>query len=218
MRLLITLLLSTLFTFSAQAKTTAWELEKEEGDINLKVFTREIDGSALKEFKGEMLVKQKLTTIASLLLDGEVAPKWMHKCEKLEVLEQVGPLTAVVYFLNGAPWPVSDRDAVIMSSMSQDPETLVITTKITMVNDLVPEHEDYVRIPHMTGFWKFEPKEDGQVLITYQVHANPGGSLPNWLANSVVVDTPYNTMSNMVDMLKKDKYQNVQIPNIKNAP
>ena len=69
MRLLITLLLSTLFTFSAQAKTTAWELEKEEEDINLKVFTREIDGSDLKEFKGEMLVKHKLTTVASLLLD-----------------------------------------------------------------------------------------------------------------------------------------------------
>ena len=218
MRLLITLLLSTLFTFSAQAKTTAWELEKEEEDINLKVFTREIDGSDLKEFKGEMLVKHKLTTVASLLLDGASPPKWMHKCETLEVLAQVYPLTAVIYFLNGAPWPVSDRDAVMMSSMSQDPETLVITVNISMVNDLVPEHEDYVRIPHMTGFWKFEPKEEGQVLITYQVHANPGGSLPNWLANSVVVDTPYNTMSNMVDMLKKDKYQNAQIPNIKNAP
>jgi hypothetical protein len=152
-----------------------------------------------------------------LLLDPEAAPEWMHKCEKFEIVEQVDALSAVIYFINGAPWPVSDRDAVIISSMSQDPETLALKVEINTVNDLLPENDDYVRIPHMKGFWLFEPTEKGQVLITYQVHANPGGSLPNWLANSVVVDTPYYTMSNMADMLKLEKYQQAEVKNIKNV-
>lgn len=217
MHLLIALLLSSLFSFSAYSDTSAWELEKEEKDINLKIYTREIEGSNLKEFKGEMLVKTQLTTIAALLLDGQSAPQWMHKCEKFEVIEQIDELTAVVYFINGAPWPVSDRDAVVMTVMSQDPESLALKAEMNVVNDLLPEDDDYVRIPHMTGFWLFEPKSAGQVLVTYQVHANPGGSLPDWLANSVVVDTPYYTMSNMVNMLKLEKYEQAEVLSIKNV-
>jgi hypothetical protein len=217
MHIFIVLLLSSLFSFSAYSETTAWKLEKEEKDINLKIFTREIAGSNLKEFKGEMLVKTKLTTIAALLLDGQAAPQWMHQCEKFEVVEQIDDLTAVVYFINGAPWPVSDRDAVVMTVMSQDPETLVLKAELNVINDRLPEDDDYVRIPHMKGFWLFEPKDEGQVLVTYQVHANPGGSLPNWLANSVVVDTPYYTMSNMLDMLKLKKYQKADVLSIKNV-
>jgi hypothetical protein len=217
MHLLIALLLSSLFSFSAYSETSAWELEKEEKDINLKIYTREIEGSNLKEFKGEMLVNTQLTTIAALLLDGQSAPQWMHKCEKFEVIEQIDELTAVVYFINGAPWPVSDRDAVVMTVMSQDPESLALKAEMNVVNDLLPEDDDYVRISHMTGFWLFEPKAAGQVLVTYQVHANPGGSLPDWLANSVVVDTPYYTMSNMVNMLKLEKYEQAEVLSIKNV-
>jgi hypothetical protein len=217
MRLFIVLLLSSFFSFSALAETSAWELEKEEEDIHLKIFTREIEGSNLREFKGEMLVETKMTALAALLLDGQSAPKWMHQCEKFEVIEQIDHLSAVVYFINGAPWPVSDRDAVVMSVMSQDPESLVLKAEISVVNDLLPENDDYVRIPHMQGFWLFEPAEKGQTLITYQVHANPGGSLPGWLANSVVVDTPFYTMSNMAEMLKLEKYQQAEVPGIKNV-
>jgi len=217
MRLFIVLLLSSVFSFSAYAETSAWELEEEEKDINLKIFTREVAGSNLSEFKGEMLIETQMSTIAALLLDGQSAPKWMHQCEKFEVIEQIDPLTAVVYFINGAPWPVSDRDAVVKSVMSQDPESLVLKVDISVVDDLIPEDDDYVRIPQMKGFWLFEPKEAGQILVTYQVHANPGGSLPDWLANSVVVDTPYNTMSNMAKMLKKEKYTTAILPLIKNV-
>ena len=217
MHLFIVLLLSSLFSFSAYSETTAWELEKEEKDINLKIFTREIAGSNLKEFKGEMLVKTEMTTIAALLLDGQAAPQWMHQCEKFEVVEQIDELTAVVYFINGAPWPASDRDAVVMTAMSQDPESLVLKAELNVINDRLPEDDDYVRIPHMKGFWLFEPKDEDQILVTYQVHANPGGSLPNWLANSVVVDTPYYTMSNMLDMLKLKKYQKAGVLSIKNV-
>ncbi|NRA24731.1 MAG: START domain-containing protein [Oleispira sp.] len=217
MRLLITLLLSTFFTFTAQAENSSWELEKENEDLHLKVFTREIDGSDLKEFRGEMLVKTEMTTLAALLLDGQSAPKWMHQCEKFELVEQIDPLTAVVYFINGAPWPVDDRDAVISSRMSQDPETLVVTIEIDALSDRLPEDENYVRIPRMSGFWSFTPVDNGKILVRYQVHAEPGGSLPSWLANSVVVDTPYYTMANMVEMLKKEKYQQAEISLIKNV-
>lgn len=217
MRLLIVMLFTSLFNFSAQAGNSEWELEKEEEDIQLKIFTREIEGSSLKEFKGEMIVETQLTTLAALLLDSQAAPQWMHQCEKFEVVEQMDPRKAIVYFINGAPWPVSDRDAVISSEMTQDANTLAMRIDVKALTDYLPEDDDYVRIPRMKGYWSFTPMTEGQVKIRYQVHAEPGGSLPSWLANSVVVDTPFHTMSNMVDMLKLEKYQQAEIPFIKNA-
>jgi hypothetical protein len=218
MRLLATILLFFSFNLTAHADTSDWVLDKEEEDIQLKIYTREVFGSSLKEFKGIMIAETTLTALAALLLDSNAAPQWMHQCEKFEIVEQIDPLNAVIYFVNGAPWPVSDRDAVISSSMNQDPKTLALRVGVDAIKGHVPEDDNYVRIPRMTGFWAFNPLADGKVEIIYQAHVEPGGSLPAWLANSVVVDTPYHTMSNMLDMLKLEKYQQADIPLIQNGP
>jgi hypothetical protein len=218
MRLFIVLLLLSVFSSPVYSEAMTWVLEKEEKDINLKIFTRNVDGFNFKEFKGEMLVKTQMTTIATLLLDTHASPEWIYRSEKLEVIEEIDELTAVMYLINTAPWPVDYRDGVVMSVISQDPESLVLKAEINIIKDRLPEYDDYVRIPYMAGFWLFEPKDDGQILVTYQVHVDPGGSLPDWMANSVVVETPYNTMSNMTNMLKLKKYQQVKILSIKNVP
>jgi hypothetical protein len=219
MRLLITLFLIPFFTVFTQTATAKsdWELEKVEEDYQLKIYTREIDNSDLKEFKGEMFVDVKLSTIVALLTDDKATPEWMNKCEHFEVLERLEGHHSIVYFVNGAPWPVSDRDAVISSKLTQDPHTLAVRIDVKALTGYLPKNDDYVRIPRMVGFWEFIPQTSGQVLIRYQVHAEPGGSLPAWLANSVVVDTPYNTMTNMLEMLKREKYITAKIPYITNA-
>lgn len=219
MRLFVVTLLSLIFTLSAHATndSSAWELETDEEDIQLKIYTREISGSHLKEFKGEMIVNAKLSSLAALLLDSDAAPEWMHQCEKFEVIEQTSPQDAVIYFINGAPWPVSDRDAVISTVMSQHPETLDLRIDVKVVDGRLPEDDDYVRIPRMSGFWSFSPMPSGEVKVVYQVHAEPGGSLPAWLANSVVVDTPYHTLSNMRDMLALEKYKQAEVSFVKNV-
>lgn len=222
MRFLFTVFFTGFFSlvgliFSAQASEVGdWELELEEDKAQLKIYTRKIEGSSLKEFKGEMLVDTTLTALASLLLDADAAPEWMHQCEKFEVIEKVAPQNIVIHFINGAPWPVSDRDAIVSSKMSQNPETLAVRIDVKALTDYLPEDDDYVRIPRMEGHWAFIP-QDGKILVRYQIHAEPGGSLPAWLANSVVVDTPQHTMLNMLDMLKRDKYKQAKLTTIKNV-
>jgi hypothetical protein len=46
------------------------------------------------------------------------------------------------------------------------------------------------------------------VEVVYQVHANPGGSLPNWMVNAIVVETPLETLLNLRDVVTNEKYQN----------
>ena len=39
--------------------------------------------------------------------------------------------------------------------------------------------------------------DNGQVQVIYQVHNEPGGKIPSWLVNSIVITQPYNTLKNM---------------------
>ena len=46
------------------------------------------------------------------------------------------------------------------------------------------------------GFWSLTPRE-GEIEVIYEVHSEPGGSVPAWLANSFVVDAPFNTLQGL---------------------
>ena len=46
----------------------------------------------------------------------------------------------------------------------------------------------------MTSKELLKDNGDGTVEATQQCVAEAGGSIPDWLANSSVVDNPYNTM------------------------
>ena len=194
----------------------AWDLEKENEDLGIKVFTREVEGSDLKAFRGEMTIVTTLTAPIALIEDTTRAPEWMHNCGVVEIIENVAPGEAISYMITVAPWPVSDRDTVVHSKATQDPETLAVRVDVEARNNVFPENDDYIRITKMAGFWSFTPNADGKVDVVYQVHAEPNGGLPSWLANSVVVDTPYNTMKNMQQLLKADKYQKAELSFIRN--
>jgi hypothetical protein len=62
--------------------------------------------------------------------------------------------------------------------------------------EYLPLQQGFVRVSRVKGFWQLKPYEGG-VEVVYQVHSDPGGSVPAWLANSFVVDAPFNTLINL---------------------
>lgn len=205
-----------LSSFAYSEAFTPWELEEEEESIQLQIFTREVEGSDLKEFKGEMLVDQKLSTIAALLLDTQAATQWVYQCETFETVEAFDEKSSNIYLTYSVPWPVSDRDLAMSSLMTQDPSTLALRVDINSISDYLPESDDYVRIPRMNGHWAVIPQTQGNIMIRYQVHIDPGGIIPSWLSNSAVVDTPYHTLKDMHEMLQLEKYQSAELAFIQN--
>jgi len=47
------------------------------------------------------------------------------------------------------------------------------------------------------------PQPGGEVEVVYQVHTEPGGSVPSWLANKFVVEAPLNTLRNLRERAEK---------------
>jgi hypothetical protein len=210
----------TRYLFVAWVVTGTWAeapadfaLDKDKNGI--KVYTRKIEGSSLKEFKGVTSIKTSLTSLVALMDDTEALTKWLHNCSAAKLVQGMNYFERITYTVINAPWPVSDRDTVTYSKIVQDPKSKIITIYLKGVPDKYPKQGGKVRVPALKGFWQFIPNKSGFVTVIYQVHSDPGGSIPDAIANSTATDIPYNTLLNMHKIVKQDKYQTAKIPQVK---
>lgn len=204
--LLIYLLI--IFSFNSLANTD-WQLEKNDTENNIQVYTR-LDtktNSDLKEFKGVTTVKSTLSGFIALLESEDLACTWMHNCLEYKVIDKPSPIETYSYVVNDAPWPVTSRDMVIHSSTSQSLEDLTVQVKLIAAATKMPINDDYVRISILEGMWQFKPIDNGEVEVTYQVLLDPAGNIPTSLTNAMIVDTPYNTLHALQDIIPMPKLQ-----------
>lgn len=212
LRLILIPLLASLTLLYADGKAE-FAVEKEKNGI--KVYTRKIEGSALKEFKGVTSIKTSLTSLIALMDDTAGYTKWLHEVNYAKLIQKINYFERITHTVIHAPWPVSDRDTVTYSKIVQDPKSKIITIHLKGVPDKIPPQSGKVRVPALKGFWQFIPNKNGYVTIIYQVHSEPGGSIPDAIANSTTTDIPYNTLLNMQRVVKEEKYQNAKIPEVK---
>ncbi|TGL61581.1 START domain-containing protein [Leptospira sarikeiensis] len=195
---------SLLLLLFLPASIFAWELEKEKNGIT--VHTRSVEGSELKEFRGKAKLKANLSTVIALMEDNPNYVTWLKDCKKAEAVKVLNTKEKYIYILNGVPWPLDDRDFVIHSVFNQDKTTGAVTYTMRPVASIVPEKKGIVR-GSIKGYWRFVQVGD-EVEVTYQVHSEPGGSIPTSIANIVVVDIPYETLKKMKERVTEEKYIN----------
>jgi hypothetical protein len=203
-------------SLTSMAEVGPWELEAHDEDKDIKVFTRAVGDSPLREFKGVTNIKSDVNAFVALLKDDTAATNWMHDVVEFKLVDSPSDVESLVYTVNHTPWPVTNRDAYVRSIMTADTNGGVVST-ITAEPDFAEMNEDYIRMPEIVGLWSFTPKAEGVVEVVYQVHANPGGSLPDWLVNAIVVETPMETLSNLQDIITEEKYQNQSFAFIESA-
>ena len=191
------LVLALLLAVPAAAQE--WEPVFTAGD--LRVFKRDYAGSALDEIKGVVRVKASLNAVMALLKDAPFNRHWVYRSGGARILAEDGYAQAYVYGVVDAPLPMSDRDTVVRFDYQQDPRTNVITVAITNVPEYIASEPGLVRVPDMGGFWRLKPEADGWVEVTYQIHGDPGGWIPAWLANHAAVLSVRHTLSNLVEVV-----------------
>lgn len=107
--------------------------------------------------------------------------QWMPGVDTLTILERPSPTRTLVYMARSAPWPLSGRDAVtLFERHSGDPVVLTMKGK----PDAWPEQPDHVRVPFTEGSWSLQAQpEMGRTRVVYRQRVNPGGGIPQWLAD-----------------------------------
>lgn len=182
----------------------------------IAVYVRDVADSEYDESLAQAVMKVRLSALAALIMDGNSHHRWIDTIDESRQIDRVSPTEAHIYTLSGAPWPVSDRDAVVLSRVEQDSATLVVTIESSGRPDYVPAREGTVRVPRVASTWTLVPQPDGQVEVNYRVFSEPGGELPTWLINSLASDQPFNTLANLRRFLSKDNdYRDAVLPYIK---
>ena len=199
---MLLLLLSLTSLVRADGPAGGWKQFDEEDGIRL--WERKIPGQELPGFRGEVTIDSDPRKIISVIEDWKHHTEWMHRCTESTQLADKGGGTQIMYNRTNPPWPVWDRDVILQTKLdkSEDGKTITLNFQ-NLQSDLRPVPSKVVRMPKLVGFYKLEHLGDKQTKVTYQVEADPGGSLPTWLSKRVARDLPFETLSRLRDRVRK---------------
>jgi hypothetical protein len=136
--------------------------------------------------------------VLELIGDPRTFRAWLPDVLDCRVLRRTGT-ERFVYIETQAPWPVSNRDGVYHFTFERA-ETAA-TVRVEALPDFTPRREGRVRIPRSDGHWRIEPRARG-AHVAYEIHADPGGYVPAWLANLTVVRMPLKTLKCLREQLR----------------
>jgi hypothetical protein len=182
-----------------------WELKKEEDGI--KVYTRDVEGSKIREYKAEAIMTGKLSNYVAVLKDVNAYTDLYKHAKEVQLIME-NDTFHVHYVVTNTPWPVTDRDAVYSCTYSQHYDTKLVRVNIKMEEGYVDKNDNYVRMEKAEGFWLFYPIDANKVEVTHQMHAEPGGRIPKWIINMFLVDTPIEDIKMLQERVKLEKYAN----------
>ncbi|MFZ5723082.1 MAG: hypothetical protein ACOY33_05415 [Pseudomonadota bacterium] len=185
-----------------------WKLVSDRNGV--QVFVRHTDTSRLKTFRGvTRFTLPDEYALAAVLNDYASHPKWLYMIDSSRELRRDNPLRRYMHVTTDLPWPLDDRDTALEVNVRQRLTPREESIIITMENrpELMPAHEDYVRIPELHGLFKFRRLGNNELEATYEVVLDPGGYIPGWAVNILARDIPYFTLDRLRRFVLREEYQ-----------
>jgi len=137
-------------------------------------------------------------------------PNWFYKCKLGQNIRKLNDKEGYAYIAYFLPWPFNDRDLIVHYKLTQR-EDRTVSIDIKGDPNFITENKDLVRIHTTTGHWGFTAKKDGLIQVEYQLHMEPGGDVPAWLANKYLSGIPYYTLRNLREEVKKPQHVSASI-------
>lgn len=178
-----------------------WKLEKHRDGV--AVYSRFVANNLL-QIKALTTVMGNHDAFLNLLEDVEHCTAWIANCQKIQVIAEPDQYTRVVHSYFNAPWPIKDRDMVTRSTMVKQDDNL--TLLIEDVGQQFPTQPKYVRMTHVSGKWQLVELADGNMSVSYIGSGNPAGNIPKWLARKALLDSTFETFSQLKAVISQVKY------------
>jgi hypothetical protein len=176
-----------------------WELKKDKSGI--KVYTKEVADNPLKKSKATVSFAATVDEVKAVIFDYDRYTEWTPRCISAEkVREENGAI--ISYSLSDSPWPVSNRDLVLKNEVKERPDGTVFIYMTAVDDPDVHPESSAVRMTFFEGFYKISPRGN-DVQITYEALLDPAGSIPAWMANMAVVDTPFDLLDELRSQVQK---------------
>lgn len=212
-RLALAVFIACCVTQAIAAGDGPWQLKRSRDGI--KVYTRTVAGSKFRAVKATATIHTRLSSIVAMVRDTRACPHWQAMCAEARALKVISPTDVYVYQVTHLPWPASDRDVTAHVLWHQNPVTLTVTMTAHAVDGLMAPQPHRVRVTQATTYWRFQPAGHGMVNVTTEAHIDPGGPLPAWIVNMLIVNSPFKTMSNIRRLLASGRFKNAHLDFIK---
>jgi hypothetical protein len=199
------IVLTMFFLGNQKSEAQNWNLEFERNGV--KVWTRKLDWSKIKEFKGEIVVNSNLGSIVSVFDDAENFPQWLYNCYKSLRIRKDSEFRGVMYTAIRFPWPAKNRSVTYQYVATQDKTTKEIIFNILATRDKIPD-DGNVRITYMKATYVLTPLTPNRSRVVFQSHADPSGDLPQSVINMFLTETPYQTLLNLKKSSKTQDSKN----------
>jgi hypothetical protein len=180
-----------LLVYSCSLAAQSWNFIKEKDGI--KIYTRKEPGSSIKSFKGVTDIHAPAEKVYNLIGNVKNLDWWDKNLREIKVIYYEKEKRSQYYLVYDAPWPVTDRDLCVDATITTDPVTGVRIINAVPLTNVIPENRNYVRIKEYWQRWTLEPKGD-VVHAVLEGKVNPGGSVPDWIYNMVITETPLKVM------------------------
>jgi hypothetical protein len=188
MKFIVSILIITLLSFTM---SNQWELQKEKN--GMKVYTR-MTQYKLKEFKINTTLNTSLERLKAELMDVKNMYQWYDMIEQVDILKQISESEAIYKIHFDFPAITSDRYSVVHATITSDDKSIKVRTKFIEYPHS-PE-KSKVKISNIYSEWNV--KKNGQKLDVEHIgFLDPAGSIPQWLINQNVIDSPMKTLTNL---------------------
>ena len=178
-----------------------WKIVVDDGD--LKVYKRTSSHSSFKEIKATYIIAAPMQEIVDALNDIDKYTDWVYKCKDAKRVKNISDSKFIYYTHSDLPYPISDRDMVVINEEWYDATAGTIRSFSTIAQDNNPPlKKNVVRIKNFESKWLFKDLGDGRTSIAYEMFLDPGGSLPAWLVNMAVSKGPVKTMKGLEARVK----------------
>ena len=184
-----------------------WELQKEED--NIQVYFKNVDGSDIQAFMGRMEMNASVSSIVKVMKSEETCVDWVEGCINAQDLDGGTFKQSFQYGVNHLPWPADDRDYVNEAITVHDKETGDIVITLKAVEGHVPV-EDYVRLTKMNIRYYLSPISENKTKVIWVQHTEPGGYIPDWLVNMLLIDIPFYSLTRLEAVAQKPEYKSVE--------
>ncbi|MDF1630067.1 MAG: hypothetical protein P1U78_09765 [Alcanivoracaceae bacterium] len=192
----------------ADGPESEWKLVTDKHGVQVYWLNRE--ESRLKTFRGvTRITETDEYSIAAIFDDYEAFPRWLHFSDRVVEVGRDSPVHRYMRITTHLPWPLKNRDAVVEARMVQvlteDEESFTI--HVTNQPTMLPEDEDYIRVPKMEAVLKLSRLGNDEVEVMFQVVSDPGGYVPAWAINLLARDIPLFTLQKLARMMRRDEYR-----------
>lgn len=178
-----------------------WTFRFNKDGVN--VSTRETPGSAFNAFKGTATLPYPAERIASVIQDVAAYPCWCYQTSSTEIIRKENNR---IYYraVTLTPPLVKNREVYSYTERISGitPGEIILVIKSTESSEPVPD--DFVRMPYSNGRWRLVSLSVNSTLVEFEMEADPGGSIPAWLANRASVDAPWQTIKRLLWVLENE--------------